>query len=107
MSQTTDQYTSIAQDLGTTVVGLAQDAVASVGEFGSNLVDSGLKLLQDAGVVEKPKKGGKKRGLLAILIIVVGGLVAYKVLSGRRSAAAEPSLPEADRLADATGVTVA
>ena len=106
MSATTDTVTARAQDLGTTVVSLAQDAVASVGELGANLVDSGLKKLQDAGVVEKPKRS-KKRGFLAVLIIIVGGLVAYKVISGRRGgASSSPVLPEAERLADSTGVAV-
>ena len=106
MSATTDTVTARAQDLGTTVVSLAQDAVASVGELGANLVDSGLKKLQDAGVVEKPKRS-KKPGFLAVLIIIVGGLVAYKVISGRRGgASSSPVLPEAERLADSTGVAV-
>ena len=106
MSATTDTVTARAQDLGTTVVSLAQDAVASVGELGATLVDSGLRKLQDAGVVEKPRSN-KKRGFLALFIIVIGGLVAYKVISGRRGgASSSPVMPQAERLADSTGVAV-
>ena len=106
MAQITDSVSSLAQDIGETVVNFAQDAASAAGEFGSNLVDSGLKKLQDAGVVEKPKS--KSKGFLALLIIIiVGGLVAFKVIKGRSSSSSSsPKLPEADRLADSTGVTV-
>lgn len=105
MAQIPESVTSLAQDIGETVVNLAQDAAAVAGELGSNLVDSGLKLLQDTGVVDKPKS--KKKGFLVLFIIVIGGLVAFKVIKGRsQSATSSPSLPEADRLADSTGVAV-
>jgi hypothetical protein len=106
MAQITDSVTSLAQDIGETAVNMAQNAAAVAGEFGSSLVDSGLKLLQDAGVVEKPKPKHKRSGFLAVLIIIVGGLVAFKVIKDRKSASSAPTFPEANRLADSTGVAV-
>jgi hypothetical protein len=104
MAQIPDSVTSLAQDLSETAVNMAQNAAAAAGELGANLVDTGLKLLQDKGVVQKPKR--KKSPFLLVLIIIVGGLVAFKVVKGRRSATPAPKFPEADRLADNTGVAV-
>ena len=106
MAQITESVSALAQDIGGTVVTLAQDAASAAGELGANLVDSGLRLLQDSGVVEKPKSN-KKIGFLALFIIIVGGLVAFKVVKGRRSSPSHsPTFSEANRLADSTGVAV-
>jgi len=105
MAQIPESVSSLAQ-VGGTAATLAHDAVSAVGEFGANLVDSGLKLLQDAGVVEKPKRSKSKYGFLAVLIIIVGGAVAFKVLRGKGHSSASPSFPPTDRLADSPGVAV-
>src|SRR3954447_25860738 len=104
MAQITDSVTSLPQDIGGTALNMAKSAASVAGELGSNLVDSGLKLLQEAGVVEKPKS--KRNSFLVALIIIVGGLVAFKVLKGRTKATPAPAFPETDRLADSTGVAV-
>jgi len=107
MSQITDSVSSIAQDLSEKAAVIAQDVAIraqAVGDFGADLVDSGLKKLQDAGVVAKPKRS--KKPWLALLIIIVGGAVAFKVLKGRGSSSASPAMPQADRLADANAVKV-
>jgi hypothetical protein len=108
MSQITDSVSSIAQDLSEMAASLAQDVAVkamAVGELGADIVDSSLKKLQDAGVVSKPKKRSKFP-FLAILIIIIGGAVAFKVLKGRGSSSPAPSYPETGRLADSTGVSV-
>ena len=107
MSQITDSVSSIAQDLGEKAAVIAQDVAIraqAVGEFGADLVDSGLKKLQDAGVVAKPKRS--KKPWLALLIIIVGGAVAFKLLKGRGGSSPSPAMPQADRLADANAVKV-
>ena len=107
MSQITDSVSSIAQDLGEKAAVIAQDMAIraqAVGDFGADLVDSGLKKLQDAGVVAKPKRS--KKPWLALLIIIVGGAVAFKLLKGRGASSPSPAMPEADRLADANAVKV-
>jgi hypothetical protein len=111
MSQITDSVSTLAQDLGETVASLAQDvaakaqdAASAAGELGIGLVETGRKRLQDAGVVAKPKRS--KLPFLTILIIIVGGLVAFKLLKGRGGSSSTPSYPETDRLADSTGISV-
>ena len=108
MSQITDSVSLLAQDLGERAAILAQDVAVrahAVGDYGSDLVDSGLRKLQDAGVVAKPKKRSKLP-FLTILIIVIGGAVAFKLLRSRGSSSQSSSYPEAERLADSTGVKV-
>ncbi len=122
MSQITESVSSLAQDLGGTVVSLAQevaakasDAAAAAGdksrdlgkqatEVGAFWVDTAQKKLQDKGVIAKPKRS--KKPLLVLLLLVIGGVVAFKVLKGRSAADAAPYRPETDRLADSTGVSV-
>jgi len=108
MSQITDSVSSIAQDLSEKAAVIAQDVAIrahAVGELGADLVDSGLKRLQDAGVVAKPKPS-KKPWLVLVLIIIVGGAVAFKLLKGRGGSKPTMSMPEADRLSDANAVKV-
>jgi len=108
MSQITDSVSSLAQDLGEKAASLAQDMAVrahAVGDLGAELVDSSLKKLQAAGVVSKPQKRSKLP-FLTILIIVIGGAVAFKVFRKRSTSSSVPSFPETERLADKTGVKI-
>jgi hypothetical protein len=122
MSQITDSVSSLAQDLSETVVSLAQDVAAkatdaavAAGDKGRGLgkqatevgavwVDTAQRKLQDKGVLAKPKRS--KKPFLVLLLLIVGGAVAYKLLKGRSTAAPTSFSPETDRLTDNTGVSV-
>lgn len=122
MSQITESVSSLAQDLSETVVSLAQDVAAKASdaavaagdkgrglgktatEVGAVWVDTAQKKLQDKGVLAKPKRS--KKPFLVLLLLIIGGAVAYKVLKGRSTASATSFTPETDRLTDSTGVSV-
>lgn len=112
MLQLTDTVTSLAHDVSDTVATLAhevaekaQDAAQAASDLGKVATKQGKKAvaagrhgLESVGVV--PKQSHKGRNVLLLVLLAVLGFAAWKVASGRKTAASNASSPEAERLAD-------